>query len=486
MAALFVAGCTTSDRPTEPATQISATAPNFTEIPPGTACMGDLIWNDLNCNGVQDEGEPGLGGVTVKLYECPSNVLIDETVSEPNGYYALFGPAPDDYYIVVTLPGENCSFSPANVGQPAGVRDITNDSDVDANGKGFCTNLSDQEIEKRMDAGICCEEICESYIGDRVWFDANCDGLQGEDEEGVPGVTVKLTTCEGDVLFTTTTDASGGYMFGPLEAGTYKVCFEALPGSSFSPQDIGDNDGLDSDVGADGCTDCIELGCNETNNSVDAGLCEDGTGCRVTGGGVDSFGEWTGETSEGKCKRDSYTFGGQAGANTALQPQPKGEWQHNNHKGPSGSWAFHGGTSSASAGTEIDRIECSDPGFCNPARHAPAKQIDFWGVGEFSNAKTLSPIMAEFVVAHETLHWFEVNIDDGGEPGNGKKGMNGCPEDGFGLHGSVANVDCDCPDFYRITIHATADPSSPVIYQVWGYPQGGNLQIHPLTGFDLH
>jgi hypothetical protein len=94
--------------------------------------------------------------------------------------------------------------------------------------------------------------------------------------------------------------------------------------------------------------------------------------------------------------------------------------------------------------------------------------------------------MAEFVVAHETLHWFEVNIDDGGEPGNGKKGMNGCPEDGFGLHGSVANVDCDCPDFYRITIHATADPSSPVIYQVWGYPQGGNLQIHPLTGFDLH
>ena len=23
-----------------------------------------------------------------------------------------------------------------------------------------------------------------------------------------------------------------------------------------------------------------------------------------------------------------------------------------------------------------------------------------------------------------------------------------------------------------------------VIYQVWGYPKGGNLQIHPLTGYD--
>lgn len=26
--------------------------------------------------------------------------------------------------------------------------------------------------------------------------------------------------------------------------------------------------------------------------------------------------------------------------------------------------------------------------------------------------------------------------------------------------------------------------SQPVIYQVYGYIDGGNLQIHPLTGFD--
>jgi hypothetical protein len=46
-------------------------------------------------------------------------------------------------------------------------------------------------------------------------------------------------------------------------------------------------------------------------------------------------------------------------------------------------------------------------------------------------------------------------------------------------------VDCDCGDYYRITIHATEDESSPVIYMVQGYFKG-NFQIHPLTGFDLH
>ena len=87
------------------------------------------------------------------------------------------------------------------------------------------------------------------------------------------------------------------------------------------------------------------------------------------------------------------------------------------------------------------------------------------------------------MVEKESLHWFEVNIDDGGEGGN-KKVVANCPATGFGLHGAIALVDCGCLDFYRITIHANTDPNSPVIYQVYGYPPGGNLHIHPLTGFD--
>jgi len=239
----------------------------------------------------------------------------------------------------------------------------------------------------------------------------------------------------------------------------------------------------------------LVAGCGNSDNPTSSNsptpvgfisTCEDEVGCRVTGGGVNESGHWDGSLADGECVRDRYTFGGQAGANTALLPEPKGEWQHNNHRGPSGKFAFHAGTASAPDGTRIVLIECSDPGYCNPARKAPAHQIDFWGIGVFHNAEDLSPIMEEYVEENETLHWFEVNIDDGGEPGNrGKARLRDCPWNGFGLHGDEAEVDCDCPDFYRITIHATEDPESPVIYQVAGYPRGGNLQIHPMTGYDL-
>ena len=315
---------------------------------------------------------------------------------------------------------------------------------------------------------------CSVTIGDRVWFDVNCNGIQDKDETGGPeGVKITLTNCDTKQEYTTTTDSNGNYSFN-VPAGTYITCIDIPEGFVASPEDAGGVDGLDSDGNTEGCTACRAYECDKPDLTRDFGLCEkkgeEPKGCRFTGGGNSSY------------HNDVYTFGGQAGANTALQPQPAGEWEHNNHDGPSGDFAFHGGTHSAPDGTEIDRIECSDPGFCNPARHAPAHQLDFWGVGQFHSAKKLPGSMSQYITVGESLHWFEVNVDDSGEPGHPNTDAD-CPEDGFGLHGSEAFVNCDCGDFYRITIRRTTDPNSPVLYTVHGYFQG-NFQIHPLTGFD--
>lgn len=279
--AVFTAGCSNSDRPAEPTGDpVAAPRVVLDDIPPGTACMGDYVWDDLNCNGIQDDGEPGLGGVVVKLFECPSDVLVDETVSEADGYYALFGPAPDDYYIVVELP-EGSGFSPGNQGA-----DDTADSDVNASGVGFCTNLHDQEIEKDMDVGICREETgeCPTTIGDRVWFDVNCNGIQDENEFGGPaGLTVDLVNCDtGAVVASTTTDGNGHYLFSNAPEGSYRVCFELPDGYEWTSADQGASDVLDSDVGANGCTPCFVLECDKPNLRMDAGLCEmkgGGEGC---------------------------------------------------------------------------------------------------------------------------------------------------------------------------------------------------------------
>lgn len=240
-------------------------------------------------------------------------------------------------------------------------------------------------------------------------------------------------------------------------------------------------------------------------------------GCRVTGGGNDTAGiaydgGWDGTMAEDRFRKNNirginrYTFGGQAGARTGAQPQPSGEWTHHQQSGPYGSFIFHAGTASAPEGTEIAFIQCSDPGYCDPAREAPAKQIDFAGVGTFKNAKNLSGTLAG-VIEGTTYHWFEVHIEDLGEPGNEPKGIekknlictnSGSGTDAFAVPPVFLPGNCGCADFYRIRVYEGVIPvfdpfigeitnlnKSNVIYEVWGYIDGGNLQIHPPTGFDL-
>ena len=40
---------------------------NLFAAPTGCGMIGDTIWNDLNFNGIKDQGEPGLPGIQVKL-----------------------------------------------------------------------------------------------------------------------------------------------------------------------------------------------------------------------------------------------------------------------------------------------------------------------------------------------------------------------------------------------------------------------------------
>ena len=205
---------------------------------------------------------------------------------------------------------------------------------------------------------------------------------------------------------------------------------------------------------------------------VDAGVA-----CRMTGGGANDDGTWSGRFAKGKDSEGNfYTFGGQHGAPTANQPQPYGEWTHTQHRGPAGQFTFHAGTASAPPGTEVDRVTCSDPGFCSQARPAPAKQLNAVGVGTFKNLRKATSATAGVVVG-ESLHCYEVFFGDYGEPGrSGKQGAPGnCAADGY--EGRIG--ECSCPDYYRIAIHETQDCGSDVIYSISDYIRSGNIQLHP-------
>lgn len=91
---------------------------------------------------------------------------------------------------------------------------------------------------------------CGTLMG-TVWNDANNNGIRDAGESTVPNITVNLLDASGTTVHSTRlTDPNGVYDFG-LRGATDFVVEVLLPlglGLSFSPQDQGGNDAVDSDV----------------------------------------------------------------------------------------------------------------------------------------------------------------------------------------------------------------------------------------------
>jgi SdrD B-like domain len=121
---------------------------------------------------------------------------------------------------------------------------------------------------------------CTTTIGDRIWYDVNCNGIQDKDETGGPdGIKVTLINCQSGDKIGTVTDGGGYYSFTDVPAGSYQICIEIPGGFAATLEDVGSNDGIDSDINSDGCTGCRTYECDKPDLSRDAGLCEKkGTG----------------------------------------------------------------------------------------------------------------------------------------------------------------------------------------------------------------
>ncbi len=71
-----------------------------------TYCLGDMIWKDIDQDGIQDDGEEGVSDVNITLYNHPMRSL-EQILQIVSGKYEFCNLSSDDYYIVVdksTLP----------------------------------------------------------------------------------------------------------------------------------------------------------------------------------------------------------------------------------------------------------------------------------------------------------------------------------------------------------------------------------------------
>ena len=80
-------------------------------IAPILGSIGDLVWNDLNRNGVVDPGEPGIGGVTVTLYNCNDDTPTGlSATTDANGNYLIENVLPGEYIAVFSNIPPNYEF----------------------------------------------------------------------------------------------------------------------------------------------------------------------------------------------------------------------------------------------------------------------------------------------------------------------------------------------------------------------------------------
>ncbi|MFA5102300.1 MAG: SdrD B-like domain-containing protein [Candidatus Thermoplasmatota archaeon] len=116
-------------------------------ILPTPGDLEGLVWHDLNTNGLQDAGEPGMSAIVVHLYQ-DNNFLIHTTTTNSKGYYQFNELATGFYYVQVTLQ-DGYRFSLQNMG----IND-TIDSDVDIIGKTPVFLITINHSTQRWDAGM--------------------------------------------------------------------------------------------------------------------------------------------------------------------------------------------------------------------------------------------------------------------------------------------------------------------------------------------
>jgi hypothetical protein len=184
-------------------------------FPERGAKVADLVWADLNGDGSQDPGEPGLEKVTLQLH--PAGQTAVTTESDRDGGYAFRGLAAGDYEAELVLPN-GFNRSPEGTG-------TATDSDFDSAGFTDVLTLATNQRRLDVDGGLV-PLATNGQISGRVWNDADGDGRKETGEANLSDVTVLLFS-EGGTQLGSTTASAGAFSFSNLLPGKYYLRFDA-------------------------------------------------------------------------------------------------------------------------------------------------------------------------------------------------------------------------------------------------------------------
>jgi hypothetical protein len=218
------------------------------------ASVGNYFFIDTNSNGIQDTGDFGVNGVTVKLLNSSGSVLETTVTADDgagnNGYYLFYNLDAGQYRIEFEVP-TGVQFTLKGAGTDASL-----DSDVNSTGRTDLFTLAANTHRRDLDAGVL-PEVCIDTITYKVkdYFDKCQESKAGT----IKGVTVEYNE-ELSELFVQVTIASyngriadgftivigEGEGLGSVKAGTYAVFYFDATGATPVLNALGyngDNDG---------------------------------------------------------------------------------------------------------------------------------------------------------------------------------------------------------------------------------------------------
>ncbi len=221
----------------------------------GNLTLGNLVWNDKNDNGVHDNGEPGIDGVTIKIFAADAstgdriNSSLGTATTAGGGLYQFTGLSAGAYYVEFNAPGYVSSTDHSGVSTESNNPNTApNDTDHGRMRGGLVTTYSTgvvldvQGNRDDVDFGL----FAPTSIGGQVWLDVNGNALLDSGEPGIAGVGVCIFDGAVDPLDPNSTplaikksDATGNFNFGNLGEGTYRLIITKDPnfpaGGSSSP-----------------------------------------------------------------------------------------------------------------------------------------------------------------------------------------------------------------------------------------------------------
>ena len=210
--------------------------------------IGDLVFHDLDGDGIQDSGEPGVPGVRVELWEPAGVEPYYSTYTRFDGTWRIgefssgrigsltaqmdkleADMVPGDWYVKYVLPaGSDYSFSP---------KDATVDTDdSDANALGVTDNFNlssntnfDRMSDPDFDAGLVrsCSTTTNKIEG-LVFQDYNTNGRLDPQERTFAGTVVTAYNTSDGVVDSAVTAANGTYSLTVPDGQEVRVEFSSL------------------------------------------------------------------------------------------------------------------------------------------------------------------------------------------------------------------------------------------------------------------